>query len=186
MLEQCEPQRPEVIHLTKERVGENPLAYLDDVVRYAFVRLGSREEAEDVAMEVFQAAFRFRTELPKKLDPKLYLIGIARRKIADHARRRKRERGPATLSLDDPSLGDIGVEQSCQITELLEALEALPELQRDALILKYLHGFTVQEIATLVRKSPQAVNSLLQRGRDALAKGPLQQDHQSHPTRRMP
>lgn len=70
---------------------EDPLKYLDDVLRYAFARLGSREEAEDVAMEVFQAAFRFRSQLPKRKDPRLYLIGITRRKIADHLRRQVRE-----------------------------------------------------------------------------------------------
>ena len=70
---------------------EDPLKYLDDVLRYAFARLGSREEAEDVAMEVFQAAFRFQSQLPKRKDPRLYLIGITRRKITDHLRRQVRE-----------------------------------------------------------------------------------------------
>jgi RNA polymerase sigma-70 factor (ECF subfamily) len=146
------------------------LEYLDDVLRYAFARLGSREEAEDVAMEVFQAAFRFRSELPKKAEPRLYLIGIARRKIADHVRRRHRERGRGTISIDDPTFQDVGLKPSQDILEAIEAIKVLPELQRDALILKYFHGFTTGEIGKILRKSPEAVNSLLQRGREAMAK----------------
>ena len=144
------------------------LRYLDDVLRYAFARLGSREEAEDVAMEVFVAAFRIRSHFPKKVDPKIYLIGIARRKIADLVRRRLRQRGKDTISISDPTWVDQGYQPSQELLETLEALRPLPELQRDALILKYFHGFSTQEISQILRKSPQAVNSLLQRGREAI------------------
>jgi RNA polymerase sigma-70 factor (ECF subfamily) len=186
MLEQSEPKGIGEVRERAMAQREEPLAYLDDVVRYAFARLGSREEAEDVAMEVFQAAFRLRKELPNKANPRLYLIGIARRKIADQARRYRRQRGPVTVSLDDPSAAEIGFETSSRIPELMQALDTLPELQRDALILKYLHGFSVSEVSALIRKSPEAVNSLLQRGREALAKRLVEPPSELNLMRRMP
>jgi len=169
MLEQCETRGLERVRASARQADRDPGAYLNEVVRYAYARLGSREEAEDVAMEVWQAAFRFRSEIPKKQDPELYLIGITRRKIADHLRRRTRERGPATESLDGPNCAEAAAPESESLMELMQALETLPELQRDVLILKYLLGFSTQEVATLIRKSTQAANSLLQRARESLA-----------------
>jgi len=151
------------------RTPDDALEHLDDVVRYAYARLGSHEEAEDVAMEVFQAAFRLRSDLPRKADPKLYLIGIARRKIADHLRSRNRQRRPGTLSLDDPSIKEAAFDPGAGVVELIEALDNLPELQRDVLVLKYLVGCSTDEVASLIKKSPQATNSLLQRARESLA-----------------
>ena len=169
MLEHCESAGLEAIRHSVTPKCLDPLAQLDDVVRYAFARLGSREEAEDVAMEVFQAAFRFRAELPRKSNPSLYLIGITRRKIADHLRRNRRQRGAGTVSLDDPGLHEVGWYQIEGLFELIEALNTLSELQRDVLILKYLLGLSTLEISELIKKSPQATNSLLQRARESLA-----------------
>lgn len=145
------------------------MSHLDSVTRYAFARLGSREEAEDVAMEVFQAAFRHRTDLPKKVDPNLYLIGMTRRKIADHLRSRRRQRGGNTISLNEIAHEPATKSDDEGLLEIVRALDTLPELQRDALILKYLLGFSTVEVAGLIRKSPQAANSLLQRARESLA-----------------
>jgi len=169
MLEQCESARIEALRHSVSPNSPDPLVFLDDVVRYAFARLGSREEAEDVAMEVFQAAFRFRSELPKKADASLYLIGITRRKIADQLRSRQKQRGSRTVSLEDPSLKEVGSEPNEGLFQLIEALKTLPELQRDVLILKYLLGFSTVEVAKVIRKSPKAANSLLQRARESLA-----------------
>jgi len=63
--------------------GEDPARFLDDIYRYARTRLGSREDAEDLAIEVVQA-------LPapcRRKDLRVYMIGIARRKLADRLRR---------------------------------------------------------------------------------------------------
>jgi len=152
------------------RSGEDPIQYLDEVVRYAYARLGSREDAEDVAMEVIHAAFRFGRDLSRKQNPTLYLIGITRRKVADHLRNRTKQRGAKTVSIDDPSVLTTPTEPDTGLSELMQALDALPELQRDVLILKYLIGFSTNEIAVLIRKTPKAANSLLQRGRESLAK----------------
>jgi RNA polymerase sigma-70 factor (ECF subfamily) len=52
--------------------------------------------------------------------------------------------------------------------ELKRALEALPPTQRMALLLRYLEDFTYSEIADAMNISTKAVDSLLQRGRQAL------------------
>jgi DNA-directed RNA polymerase specialized sigma24 family protein len=47
----------------------------------------------------------------------------------------------------------------------LNAIASLPSVCRSAMILSYLEGFTADEIAELVSIQPQAVESLLSRGR---------------------
>jgi len=146
------------------------LAYLDDLVRYAYARLGSIEEAEDVAIEVLQAAAQRRGGLTAIREPKIYLLGMARRKVAEHFRRNQRERGHATLALEDLS----HLERSPMATEqgvaVREVLAKLPEMYQEVLLLKYVHGLSAEEIAQVIGKSRNATRSLVQRSRDAFAR----------------
>lgn len=149
----------------------DPDPYLDDVLRYAFFRLGSREDAEDVAAQVRHAALKEGRRLAEAEDPRVYLIGIARRKVADALRRRGRS--PRSRSLDDPSFvppgGSDDLEAVHRRTAIAAVMRRLPDDQREALALKYLMGMSASEIASLTERTPIAVNSLLQRAREAFA-----------------
>jgi len=145
------------------RSEEPYLRYLDDVVRYATARLGDADEAEDVAMEVFHALRKSRG-LDGVQDLRLYVIGVARRKIADALRRRKRRRETPMEDLAVEFAPDADRRQLVATT-----LAKLGDDQRDVLILKYIHGLTTREIAEIVDRSPEAVDSLLQRARAAFA-----------------
>ena len=52
--------------------------------------------------------------------------------------------------------------------EILDALLELPEKYRLALILYYVEGYRINEIAEMIRKSPSAVKMRLQKGRSLL------------------
>src|SRR5215216_4739206 len=60
--------------------------HLRDVYRYVSRRILRREDAEDVTAEVFQAAFRCLNRLRDTENPRVWLLGIARRKVVDHLR----------------------------------------------------------------------------------------------------
>jgi RNA polymerase sigma-70 factor (ECF subfamily) len=51
-----------------------------------------------------------------------------------------------------------------QVLRLTEALAALPELQRQALVLKHCEGWSLEQIGNHLGRSPAAVASLLRRG----------------------
>jgi len=150
----------------------DPRTHLDDVLRYSFFRLGSMEDAEDVTAQVLHDAQRMGGRLASIQDPRLYMLGMARRKISGALR--KRERHSRARSLDDPSFlpprtdGDLAATQ--RRLEVSEILRQLPDDQREVLALKYLHGLSTDEIAPLISRSPAAVNSLLQRAREAFAR----------------
>jgi RNA polymerase sigma-70 factor (ECF subfamily) len=55
-------------------------------------------------------------------------------------------------------------EQGEQALRLAEALEQLPEAQREALVLQYWQGLSLAEIGTHLGRSPEAVAGLIKRG----------------------
>ena len=145
--------------------------YLDDVFRYAARRLKRREDAEDATAETFAAAFAALPKYRGDVEPKLWLLGIARRKVADALRRRERRPETAwdeTIELPapqcDPARHFSRGENARQMRELLGELK--PD-QREALLLKYVENLRVEEIAVVMNRSKGAANSLLQRARAA-------------------
>src|SRR5687767_11655901 len=66
--------------------------HLRDVYRYVSRRIPRREDAVDITSEVFQAAFRCLNRLRETNNPRIWLLGIARRKVVDHLRRNGRGR----------------------------------------------------------------------------------------------
>lgn len=146
--------------LTPERLQA---VYLDDVWRYVSAKLDRREDAEDVTMEVFLAAFSDMRSLRSADSPKLWLLGIARRKVAGK-RRWWVTRRETVLDERHPAL-----EQSSEDREAAqELLKLLPDVQQEALILKYVNGLSTEEVARVIRRSLPATNSMLQRARETL------------------
>jgi RNA polymerase sigma-70 factor (ECF subfamily) len=59
-------------------------------------------------------------------------------------------------------------EQAELFSRLAQAIETLPEAQRDALVLRYFRDLPVAEIARHLNRTPQAVAGLLHRGLEEL------------------
>lgn len=147
--------------------------YLADVFAYVARRVLDRQEAEDVTAEVFAAAF---VALPRQRGlngPYPWLLGIARRKIADSRRRQTRRGGQMQALTDDlpataADLPEAALARGERAKLIRELLAALPEDQREALLLHYVEGLPQAEVAVVLGRSPAAVNSLLQRARAAV------------------
>lgn len=138
--------------------------YGDDVWRFVSSKLRRREDIEDVVMEVFGIAFRNINSLQKADSPKLWLLVVARRKAMDCLRksyRRSEISLDAAATLTQPAIESIG-------ENVRYLVEKLPDVYRDVLILKYVNGLETVEVARIVKKSPKATNSLLQRARQSL------------------
>src|SRR5438094_578368 len=156
--------------------------YLKDVFHYVQRRVSRQEEAEDITAEVFAAAFvglpRFRGHCP----PYLWLLSIARRKIIDARRRRTARRETLASELGDEAENAGANWEALTATEgpeaavareearqvLRQLMAGLKEDQREALALQYWERLSIAEIATVMDRSPAAVNSLLQRARATL------------------
>ena len=168
--------------------------YLASVLNYVTARIGPGgfAEAEDTTAEVFAAAFASlarcpssqaaesssNTELNRETgdDPvRAWLFGIARRKVADSYRRRTR-RPQTALPPDHAAPACQGPEPRFLADEAARTLQTvlaeLPEVQREALLLRYVDELSLTEIGQVLGKSPNAVAQLLHRARqNARAQG---------------
>jgi RNA polymerase sigma-70 factor (ECF subfamily) len=137
------------------------MKYLDEVFRYAMARLDDREEAEDVAIEVVQA-------LPSpclRRDLRVYMLGMARRKIAD---RRRGARPTVSVREDEATVRfDVEADEAALVAGVMGELS--PD-HREVLTLKYVVGLSSSEIGRTLGKRPEAVDSMLQRAREAFAR----------------
>ena len=148
-------------------------AYMDRVYRFMLLRVSDSQTAEDLASQVFLKAWEHldRYEI-RGLSFAAWLFKIARNLVIDHYRTKKEA---ASLDADDAAEpvsrrtvhGDI--EQQLQAEELRSALNRLTEEQKAAVTLKYIEGFTTEEIAQVMGKREGAVRALQMRGLQALA-----------------
>lgn len=134
--------------------------YVGPIYRYCFVRLGSREAAEDATSEVFMKALGGLDCFHGGLFS-AWLFKIAQNTVID-ARRRHHPSDPIEAAGDprDPSLSpeELAVTRS-EVEELKQAMLLLPDDQRVALELR-LAGWSGVQIAAILGKSVDAVKML--------------------------
>lgn len=141
--------------------------YLDRLYSYCLYRVRDRATAEDLAAAAFMK-FLEAGGLTKP-NPAGYLFTIARNLVVDHYRQRK-----ATVTLDDAyDLPETeGFEKNSETRLLYEYvlshLEALPEEQREAILLHYVNDLDLAAVASGLGKSVPATKALLHRGVTAL------------------
>ena len=119
------------------------------VFRYVYALTGgSQEDAEDLTAETFLRAWKARHQFHGEMDSAIgWLIGIAKRLAIDTYRRTVRETRdlPADLPREDtPEQTAIHEEQQ---KFLLRLVAELPDEQREIVVLRYLLGWRVNDIA---------------------------------------
>ena len=154
------------------------------VINTCYNLLGNRQDAEDVAQEVFfqvyKSAQKFRQEA--KLSTWLYRIAVNRSLnfIRDNKRfgwlkslsslledNRKRVTDVPASNLDRP---DITLEKKERNAIVQKAIDSLPEKQRAAFVLHKYEGMSYQEIAEILHRSLSSVESLIHRAKSNLQK----------------
>ena len=129
--------------------------YSAAVFGVALKMLGDREVAEDAVQEIFWRVWRRLASFDRSRAFAPWLFGIAHNYCIDELRRRKVRPQPVYEDDDHPILSDIpddvDVGEAATLADqrriLREALDQLPEEQRQALLLAYYGGLTQQEIA---------------------------------------
>lgn len=145
--------------------------------------VGTKEEAEDLAQEVFLRIFRTRKKYTPKAKFSTWLFTIANNlalnALRDRGRRKQyplemRDSGSLTVrpGIALASQRDAPPSQSIQQSELADvvrqALDALNERQRVAVVLNKFEDMGYAEIAEVMGLSSKAVKSLLCRARERL------------------
>jgi RNA polymerase sigma-70 factor (ECF subfamily) len=137
------------------------------VYRYLRSRTTSDDEAADRTATTFEHAFVALDRLRPDGSALAWLLRIARNAAIDDARRRR----PAD-ALDDLSEADQPIARETpeeaylaaeRAAELRELVRGLPEVQRDAIALRYASGLSASEIGQVIGKSEAASQKLIQR-----------------------
>ena len=156
------------------------------ILSYCLHQLGSREEAEDAVQTTFMNAFRAlgRGVVPEAESAWLFKIA---ENVCLSRRRSSWRRGRIESPSDFDIIEEIVPGPSRQRNELIgieDALAAMPEQQRRAILLREWQGLSYREIADELEVSQSAVETLIFRARRSLANGLEQPDLLKKPKRK--
>jgi len=163
------------LEVAVQPVGQPATAWFDsvyrehyrNVYRYVLALTRSHDDAEDVAAEAFERAFRAWTAESPPERPLPWLLLTARRIATDRWRRARRSAS---------ALFDRETEQDLRRTEFWLWFESLATVlsdrQREALVLRYQRDLTDDEIATVMGLTRSGLRSLVARALETLRAHP--------------
>src|SRR5262250_960614 len=169
----------EVASLVQRTLGGDAAAFEQLIMRHerrvfalAMKLLGSTEDAQDAAQEVFLRVFKYihRFDADKPIEPWLVQVTVNVCRNIGRIRQRCWNTFPATVDADlavahpsrDPHAG-LAEEQQRQM--LWKALDTLPHKERLAVILRDIDGLKTSEVAQLLGSSETTVRSQVSRAR---------------------
>lgn len=129
---------------------------------------GCREEAEDLAQETLIKAWLASEQYVERYRFSTWLCKIAYRTYVDHLRRNSHR--PLQLDGNLPLPSPDTADGAFRYERLHRAISQLPQKERTAVLLHYLEGQSVKEIATITGSNVLAVKQQLKRGREHLRK----------------
>lgn len=147
--------------------------YIEKIYRFIFLKVNSKEVAEDLASETFLRTWEvFKNQNPKIENISAFLYQIARNLVTDFYRNKSRTQ---ILSTDlgrpiiDPRQN---LEKRAILNSDLETIrKALSELNEDyqnAIIWYYIDDLPIQEVANLLGRTEEATRVLITRAIKAL------------------
>jgi RNA polymerase sigma factor (sigma-70 family) len=155
------------------RAGSDP-AFEAIVERYrrALMRYVSRllppERAEDVVQQSFVKAYEAMHRDAAELNLRPWLYRIAHNGALNALRDRALGHAELDERIDGVERPDQALERTTGLRDLVVAVQALPERQRSAILLRELEGRSYEEIAVTLGVTDGAVRQLLNRARNTL------------------
>lgn len=144
----------------RQRVEELVLRHGDMVYRLAYQNTGSTSDAEDVMQEVFLSLLTKDAPLDDDVHIRYWLVRVTLNRCHNLMATARRKR---TVPLDE-ALHLYAPENESILSDVMQ----LPPKYRSVIYLHYYEGYSIAEIADLLRVKPNTVGSWLSRGRKRL------------------
>ena len=138
-----------------------------EVYRYAYAVLGDSADAEDITQTTFVNALRALERGDRPREPTNWLITIAHNLIRQ--RFRQQAARPREVELDRDVPATEADHDGPSIEDLVRALQRIPPLQREALVLRELEGRSYKEISAILGVTQAALETRIFRARRSLA-----------------
>jgi RNA polymerase sigma-70 factor (ECF subfamily) len=152
--------------------------YWRKVFNVAYKFVGKHDEAEDLAQDIFLKIFKSLDTFDRRANFQTWLISISRNLCIDHYRSVRKERETIDREVDTGELAPpaaepgpvAALEQRDRVMLLKQALSALPDTLRTAVLMRDIQELSYQEIADRLRLPEGTVKSRINRGRTELAR----------------
>lgn len=137
----------------------------EDIYGYIYARVRERATAEDITQQVFVKAWEKRGQFrPKKGSLKNWIYAIALNAVRDHLRAHKNK--PVAELPDDLST-DQQLEQEYKTHDqhqlVLQEMQHLSHKEQDLLTLRFVQGYSIEEIGACMRMKYSATKVALHR-----------------------
>ncbi len=146
--------------------------YRRAVYAYALASTGSRQDAEEVAQDVFVKVYRAAHRFNDRYSFTTWLYAIA----SNTCKNKYRTRGRKVLSLDDedavavPASREVApldvYRRNVEVSEVRSAINELPARYRQVLYLRYVEGLRYKDIAAVLGLSLGNVEARIFRGKE--------------------
>jgi RNA polymerase sigma-70 factor (ECF subfamily) len=149
-------------------------AYKNPILQLAWRMTGSLGDADDLAQEAFVRAFQNLHRYDPERPFFTWLYTVALNGIRNHLKKRRREaQGDAESALQQDPAGDVPAMEDrldeAREAEILEAaLQRLPADQREALVLRFYQGLSLEETSDVLGVSLSAAKMRIYRGLERL------------------
>jgi RNA polymerase sigma-70 factor, ECF subfamily len=146
--------------------------YVQRVYSYSLSRVGNPQDAQDLTAQTFLAAMQALDSYEPRGMFSAWLLGIARRKAADHYRDIQMDVPIKDVELipEPVDAVDEAIIERLQMEEVASLLAKLNPERAEALRLRYFGELKLREIAQVMDKSEGAVKMLVARALDDLRK----------------
>ncbi|KAA0206116.1 sigma-70 family RNA polymerase sigma factor [Candidatus Uhrbacteria bacterium] len=169
-------------HRDAEAFGRLYDRYVTHIYRFVYLKLPSKEAAEDVTSETFLRFWQYALEQTEIRNVRALLYKFARNLVVDHYRKREpatplssvvTESGGLTSSDSEGVLSDHNrqralIEAKADFSLVLEKIGRLKEDYCDVLTLRLVDGLGYQDIALILDKTPGHVRVIYHRAMKAL------------------
>jgi len=147
--------------------------YQPMIYRFVLVKVGRREEAEDITHQVFLQAWQnIRTYRHRGYPFGSWLYRIARNQVIDHYRSRKDDVSLEAADLEDVSrqVSQPDVSLRMDMERVMAAIYYLKPEYQDAIIFRFIEDLSIRETADAMHKTEGAVKLIQHRAIEELKK----------------
>jgi len=163
----------------KDAFSEIYETHLTPVYRYCYIRLGNREEAEDIVQETFLKAYLALQRFEATRDNFLpYLFTVARNLLINKGKKKHPDLEPGeVMDREDGGMNTSSYAEEKELSQILrEAMEILTDDEREIVAQRYFGERTYAEIAATFDKREDAVRQHIARAMKKMRKHLIQYD----------
>lgn len=148
--------------------------YVERIYRFIYFKVSRQEEAQDLTSEVFLKTWQYIIDGKEIKNLNAFLYKIARNLVIDHYRKEsKREISLDKEAIEQQEMTAVldqlkQVEAKIEVEKIEEKLKGLKDEYREVIILRFVEGLAIKEIAEIVEKKSGAVRVILYRAINTL------------------